>query len=49
MSNALPLVRIAFVTLLISMAGLITAFTLRAQQSGMPLVYLPEVQITVTK
>jgi hypothetical protein len=46
MNTTFPLVRIAFVSLLLSLAGLLTAFSLRGH-STLPLFYLPEVQIQV--
>ena len=47
MTSILPLVRIVFISVLLAVAGLITAFTLGARQS-LPLLYGEEVQVVVS-
>ena len=47
MTSILPLVRIVFVSVLLAIAGLLTAFSLGARQS-LPLLYGKEVQVVVS-
>jgi hypothetical protein len=47
MTSVLPLVRIVFVSVLLAVAGLLTAFTLGARHD-LPLLYGKEVQVVVS-
>jgi len=47
MTSILPLVRIVFVSVLLAVAGLLTAFTLGASH-GLPVLYGKEVQVVVS-
>ncbi len=47
MTSILPLVRIVFVSVLLAVAGLLTAFTLGANHA-LPLLYGKEIQVVVS-
>ena len=47
MTSILPLARIVFVSVLLAVAGVMTAFTLGARHS-LPLLYGQEVQVVVS-